>query len=261
MRRCLLLSLLLPLAAACASHDAAGAVAHASGHRDVVIRVDQGAGVGTLEMFFTSPPVLLVTGDGTTYLRMEEATTTGIVWPLATWHTSEPDLQVLLRQASDDGLLAPPPDYTTPEPVADAGDSSVDLAAGGGTWRHRANAVGAFDHDTAARTRLADFVETVERWAREPGRAGVSPLRPQTLRVMATPLAAGAGAGAPTGRWPRAARVDLADIGGCRVVRDTAVVRALTTREARSYRQAGTTYSVSAAVLLPGDSCARWRSS
>jgi hypothetical protein len=259
MRRCLLLSLLLPLAAACATHDAAGAVAHASGHRDVVIRVDQGGGMGTVEMFFTSPPVLLVTGDGTTYLRTEAPTTSGIVWPLVTWRTSEPDLQALLRQASDDGLLAPPPDYTTPESVADAGDTSVDLAAGGGTWRHRANAVGAFDHDTAARTRLADFVDAAERWAREPGRADVSPLRPQALRVMATPLAAGDGT--PTGRWPRAARVDLADIGSCRVVRDTAVVRALTTRRARSYRQAGTTYSVAAAALLPGDSCARWRSS
>jgi hypothetical protein len=40
-------------------------------------------------------------------------------------------------------------------------------------------------------------------------------------------------------------------------VRDRAVVRALMTRPERYYRQGGRTYSVAAAILLPGDTCPR----
>ena len=55
--------------------------------------------------------------------------------------------------------------------------------------------------------------------------------------------------------WPAAARVQLADVGACRVVRDPVAVRALTTQPDSYYGEAGRIYAVAAAVPLPGDSC------
>ncbi len=59
----------------------------------------------------------------------------------------------------------------------------------------------------------------------------------------------------PVASWPSGAQLDLAALGDCTLVRDPAVVQALTTRSQQYYRQGGTTYEVAAAVALPGDPC------
>jgi hypothetical protein len=255
-RRLVSLSVLPLLLGACGSHQSAANVPHASGHRDVVLRVTEGGGMGTEQMFFTEPPVLVVTGDGTTYVRMEEATTQGIVWPLISYRVPESELQMLLHEADHDGLLAAPPDYTPPDPISDAGDTTVALTADGDTWTHRTNGLGDFDKETTARARLADFVTYLQHWRLTPRKPRPREIQPQVLRVMAHPLPDGS---APpdgrVGRWPTDAKVDLADVGDCTVVRDPAVVRLLTTGQAHAYRQAGRRYLVAAAVSLPGDSC------
>jgi hypothetical protein len=256
-RRLVLLSVVPVVIAACGSHQPAADVPHPTGHRDVVLRVTEGGGMGTEQMFFTEPPVLVVTGDGTTYLRGEEVTTQGIVWPVFQHHADESDLQLLLHEADRGGLLAAPPDYTPPGPIADAGDTTVDVAADGGTWTHRANGLGDFDQETDARSRLADFVAFLDRWGRTPRKPGAQEIQPTVLRVLAQPLPAGSRQGdGRVGRWPADAAFDLADVGDCTVVRDPGAVHRLTTSTARYYLQDGQTYAVAAAVLLPGDSCA-----
>jgi hypothetical protein len=254
-RRLALLSVIPVLLAACGGHQPAADVGHPTGHRDVVLRVTEGGGMGTEQMFFTEPPVLVVTGDGTTYLRGGEVTTQGIVWPIFRYHADESDLQLLLHEADRDGLLAPPPDYTPPGTIADAGDTTVDVAADGGTWTHRANGLGDFDQETDARSRLADFVAFLDRWGRAPRKPRAQEVQPTLLRVLAQPVPAGSAHGGRVGRWPADAAVHLADVGDCTVVRDPGVVHRLTTSTARYYRQAGRTYAIAAAVQLPGDSC------
>jgi hypothetical protein len=253
-----MLALLAQLAVACGGHGAPQAIPHPAGHREVVLRLGEGGGMGTTEGFFSAPPAVVITGDGTTYVRMEEATTQGIVWPLIGYQVPESELQMLLREADRDGLLAAPPDYTPPGPISDAGDTTVDLAAGGGSWTHRANGLGDFDQETTARARLADFVAYLRHWTLTPGRTPrPREIHPQVLRVMAHPLPDGSTPpNGRVGRWPSDATVDLADVGDCTVVRDPVVVRMLTTGQAYAYRAAGQRYLVAAAVLLPGDSCA-----
>jgi hypothetical protein len=253
MRLRLALISAMPLLAACGSHQPAADVPHPTGPRDVVLRLTEGPGMGTAQTFFTEPPVLVVTGDGTAYLRGEEVTAQGIVWPMFRFHAAERQVQSLLHEADRDGLLALPPDYTPPIPIADGGDTTVEITAGGGSWAHRANGLGGVPDEAGARGRLADFVAFLDEWGRTPHRPRAQEIQPAELRVLAQPSS-----GAPhepVGRWPAGTTVDLADVGDCAVVRDPVVVRRLTTAAARYYRQSGQTYGVAAAVLLPGDSC------
>jgi hypothetical protein len=253
MRQRLALLVAVPFLVACGDHQPAADVAHPPGHHDVVLRLTDGPGMGTAQTFFSEPPVLVVTGDGTSYLRGEEVTAQGIVWPMFRYDASEAELQVLLHEADRDGLLATPPDYSPPSPVADGGDTRVELTAGDGRWTHVANGLMDATRESGARGRLAEFVAFVDRWARTPRKPTAREIRPTVLRVLSqVTLAPPHG---PVDPWPASAGVDLAAIGSCAVVRDPVVVHRLTTAGVRSYRQAGHTYDVAAAVLLPGDSC------
>lgn len=253
MRRRLVLLAVLPVVAACGSHQPAADLPHPTGHGEVVLRLTEGPGMGTAQTFFTEPPVLVVTGDGTVYLRGEEVTAQGIVWPMFAYAAPEADLQAVLHEADRDGLLAAPPDYAPPSPIADGGDTRVEVTAGGGRWVHVANGLSDATRESGARSRLADFVAFLRGWARTPRQPRAQEIQPTVLRVLAR--VTGAPPDGPVDPWPTRAGVDLADIGDCAVVRDPAVVRRLTTAGVRSYRQGGRTYEVAAAVLLPGDSC------
>jgi hypothetical protein len=244
-----------PLLVACGSHQPAADVAHPTGHRDVVLRLTDGPGMGTAQTFFSEPPVLVVAGDGTSYLRGEEVTAQGIVWPMFRYDASEADLQALLHEADRDGLLAAPPDYSPPSPIADGGDTRVEITAGGGHWTHVANGLSDATRERGARVRLADFVAFVEGWARTPRKPTAPEIQPTVLRVLSQLAPAPAPRNDTVVRWPARAGVDLAAIGPCAVVRDPVAVHRLTTAGVHYYRQAGRTYEVAAAVLLPGDSC------
>jgi hypothetical protein len=253
MRLSLALISAMSLLVACGSHQPAADITHPTGHRDVVIRLTDGPGMGTAQTFFSEPPVLVVAGDGTTYLRGEEVTAQGIVWPMFGYHASEAELQALLHEADRDGLLAAPPDYSPPSSIADGGDTRVEITTGGGHWAHVVNGLGDPTRESGARGRLADFVAFVEGWARTPRKPSPPEIQPTVLRVLSQVSPA------PTNDtvepWPARAAVDLATIGSCAVVRDPVAVHRLTTAGVRYYRQAGLTYEVAAAVLLPGDSC------
>jgi hypothetical protein len=255
MRRRLALLLLAPLLVSCGRASTPDAIPHPAGHRAVVIRLAEGAGMTTSEAAFSDPPVLVVTGDGTTYLGGEEVTAQGIVRAVFRYAADESGLQTLLHDADRDGLLAPPPDYTPPTPVPDAGDTTLELVAGGGHWSHRADALGDLRDDSAVRARLAGYAALLDRAAHASRQPDGPAMSPRVLRVLAQPVAAGTSPEGPVRRWPTGTGVPLARVGDCAVVRDPRIVHLLTSAAVRSYREAGTTYAVAAAVLLPGDSC------
>lgn len=243
----------VPLLAGCGSDRPAADLPHPTDPGDVVLRFTNGSGMGTVQSFFTEPPVLVVTGDGTVYLRGEEVTTQGIVWPMFRFHADEPQVQALLHEADRDGLLSASPDYSPPAPIADGGDTVVEIRAAGGTWAHRANGLRGATQEDGARGRLADFVSFLDGWARTPRKPAAREIQPSALRVLARPSSSSPDE--PVGRWPAATDVLLAQVGDCAVVTDPIVVHRLTTSDVHRYRQSGRTYDVAAAVLLPGDSC------
>jgi hypothetical protein len=256
VRRLVLLLAAPALLAGCggAASDAVSR-AHPTGARDVVLRVTEGGGETSAQNVFDTPPLVEVTGDGTLYLREEEATRQGVVWPLVTRQVSEQDLQGVLREADDAGLLAAPPDYEPATSVQDAATTTVVLDAGGGPWTHQAYALGFDGDESGARGRLQDFVAYVERWAREPDGPPAREVTPTALRVMAMPVTGRLALEGELATWPADARVRLADVGSCRVVRDPVAVRALTRQPDSFYGEARRIYAVAAAVPLPGDSC------
>jgi len=140
-----------------------------------------------------------------------------------------PGMELRGRQPPADGLLRTPPDYSPPAPIADAGDTTVEVATAESDWTHRArDAPTGSTPPTCGRACCGSWPPPCPR---RPSRTALWP------------------------PWPAPARVRLAGIGSCSVVDDPAVVRSLTTREETFYRQGGTTYDVAAAVLLPGDTC------
>ncbi len=253
-RRWTLLALPL-LLGGCGQQHTTAEIPHPSGPR-VVLRLSEGQGMGTAQTFFSQPPVLVVTGDGTTYLRGEEVTAQGIVWPMFRFQAGEQGVQVLLHEAEREGLLTTPPDYSPSAPILDGGDTTVALAGLGGTWTHVANGLSGVGQEGGPRGRLAAYVAFVGTWGREPRKPAAREIQPTALRVLAQEVSPdGGGSGEAVGRWPTRTAVDLARIGDCTVVRDPAVVHRLTSRDARYYRQHGHLYAVAAAVLLPGESC------
>jgi hypothetical protein len=257
MRRLVVVLAVPVLLAGCGGGAADDAVArdHPDGARDVVVRVFEGGGMTTQQLAFAAPPLEEVTGDGTLYLRMEDATQQGIVWPLVTRQVSEQSLQDLLREADDAGLLAAPPDYEPSDTVMDGGTTTVVLDAGGGTWRHEAYALGYNGDESEARRRLHGFVEYADAWARGHQGAPAQEVTPTVLRVMATPVTGRLPVEGRLPTWPADAQVRLAEVGTCRVVRDPDAVRALTTQPDHYYREDGRIFEVAAAIPLPGDSC------
>jgi len=224
---------------------------HPTAPGDVVLRISERSADSPEDL--DAAPRVLVTGDRRLFVSAP-ATDRGIVTPVLTRRLTEQEVQDQLWLARDEGLLAPSEDYRPEEPVPDAGSTTVVLDADGGTWKHTARALGELGTDIGPRRRLDDFVTLVERWAADPSGPHLSQVRPQALRVSAHAVprsSAVDGAAA----WPAGARLRPAGVGACTVVRDPAVVRALTTGRQHYYRHGGTTWAVAAAVDLPGDSC------
>jgi hypothetical protein len=222
---------------------------HPQGHDDMVVRVEESPGMGTIEGFFSRPPVLVVAGDGTAYAD-RGGTASGLVEPVVTFHLDEGDLQSLLKRAARDGLLTDHASYSNPD-VQDGGQTDVVLATDAGEWSHSAYALEG-GWSLSARGRLADFVNAATAVA---ARHSAEPYQPTALRVLVTPLEQGPAKGESVARWPGDTGVDLAHIEHCGVVTSPSAIRVLTRSSERLYREAGQTFLVAAAVSLPGDDC------
>ena len=169
--------------------------------------------------------------------------------PSRTWWTA----------AEEAGLLAEPPDYSQDAPqVTDMPSTTVEITADGETWTHSAYALG-FEDEQGRRAALADFVDEAIDLLDE---GDAEPYEPAAIRLAATDLT-GASSPASTVAWPDA--VDLRDVGECLVVDDPAAVAAVAqvlgeAAQDALFQQGDRTWSVSGAVVLPGEArpCADW---
>jgi hypothetical protein len=237
-------------------------IAHPTGAGDVVLRVAYEGGFVPAEVAFANLPTLLITGDGTVHeAAAVPAVFPGPLVPPMTTRTLTPaGLQTVLEKAQTLGLLAPPPDYTVEQNVADAPDTVVVLNAAGGSFVHDAYALGLGETElTPARQDLLDFVRAVTDLSTLVG-ADIGPggdLVPTAVRLRAGPIER---ATVPTHvsptfvDWPADADVALAAATTCAVTAaPDAVAELVAAKQTTYFVENGVTYAVAAAPALPGD--------
>ena len=167
LRRChlILLALLtLPLTS-CADVD----LDPPTGHEDVVVRIVRSGGMGTVESFFVDSADLVVTGDGTGYRSGEDG--------IETFKVDAEELEDLLRQAGDAGLLDDAIEDRTAEDLMDASTTSIELDAGTVRRKHAVYGLGARDEYDD----MADFVDDTLEWAES---LPAEPYQPTAYRVL-----------------------------------------------------------------------------
>ena len=281
------------LATACGSSDPAGSDAgtvppgtgstpvtepgtatfdHTTDPDAAVIRLGYEGGFVAPGTAFVNLPNLLVSGDGRAF--RPGATTMEfpgpLVGPMGVRTITEAGVQRLLGIADAAGMLAAPPDYTAPQiNIADAPDTVLTLVVAGQTYRHQAYAL-AMDVDasgnpqpesTPARQALADVVQAYGDLDTTLGAAALGAeeiFTPTAYRFQATPMSdadlAGFDPAPALVDWPANAGVTLADAAACGRV-DAAAIGTLFTDATQNtfFREAGITYRLAVAVVLPGD--------
>jgi hypothetical protein len=233
----------------------------AAGADDVVLRIETGGGYVPVDYAFANGPTVLVTGDGLVLQPAPQAADAEQprLLPYVQHTVDAATLEDVVRLADEAGLLAEPPDYFEGAPqVTDMPSTTVEITADGETWTHSAYALG-FDTEKGRRQVLADYVSDALDLL-DDGEA--APYEPAAIRLSATETTGSASGAVPAG-WP--AEVDLATVGSCAVVDDPTAVAAVADALAGADRsqvfaQAGRTWSVAAAVVLPGEDrpCADW---
>jgi hypothetical protein len=237
-----------------------------------VLRLGSEGGFVPAFFAFVNQPSLLISGDGLAYTpgAVAEIYPGPLVLPMGVRTISDRGIQSVLRLADEAGLLAPPPDYFAEVPVADAPDTVLTINAAGGSFRHQANALG-FQIDengnpkpepTKERQKLWEFVQLMGDMAKVVGaeELGAETIwAPTGYRLQAREVTddeIAAVEGATVVDWPDAADVRLADALECAQSSDNAVATALTEAFQNTFfAEAGTTYAVSAAGVLPGEGC------
>ena len=234
-------------------------VAH--GPDDVILRIETGGGFVPVDYAFATRPTVLVTGDGVVLQPAPRAADSPPPRLLSfVRHTvDDATLQDLVGRADEAGLLAEPPDYFQDGPqVTDMPSTTVEITADGETWTHSAYALG-FGNEQGQRAALAEFVDEAIDLLDD---GDAEPYEPEAVRLAVTDLTRTAPS-TSTVAWPDA--VDLGDVGECTVVEEPAAVAAVTdalggVAQDTLFSQGDRTWSVSGAVVLPGETrpCADW---
>jgi hypothetical protein len=245
--------------------------AYPTGADDVVLRIGFEGGFMMQGAAFIFPPTLLVSGDGR--LFVPGATTAIYPGPLLSpvfVRTITPaGIDRLLQLASDAGLLTTPPDYSVDLPVADAGNTVVQVSAKGSTYVHSAFALGLdideqgnpIDGLTPERAKLKKFVDLLGDYTKIAGEDNLGPevpFEPAAYRFQAfvvEPDAIAAQEPEPTlMEWPASTGVKLADAVECARI-DAAAAGTLFTDALQNtyFTEAGVTYSLAVGRVLPGD--------
>lgn len=252
--------------------DGGGGIDYQRTADTAVLRLGSEGGFVPAGFAFVNMPTLLISGDGLVYApgAVAEIYPGPLVMPMGVRTISEKGIESLLRLADDAGLLAPPPDYFAEVPVADAPDTVLTINAAGGSFRHQANALG-FQIDengnpmpepTKERQKLWEFVQLLGDPAKV---AGADQLGTETIwapteyrlqaREVTDDEVAGV-EGATVVDWPAGADVRLPDALECASSADNAVATALTEAFQNTFfADGGSTYAVTAAGVLPGESC------
>ena len=114
-----------------------GAIEHATGATDVILRYDQGGGFVMPGFLASEAPIFTLYGDGTVIFRnpaKEGPPAVGNVFrygPFRTAHLSEEQIQATLEMAIGEGQLGIAKATYTDAQVADAGTSIFAVSAGG----------------------------------------------------------------------------------------------------------------------------------
>jgi hypothetical protein len=234
-------------------------ISHPTGADEVVVSIRTAGGFGPWQGAIGTLPTVLVTGDGR--VLTPGATTMEypgpLVAPVEVAEGGEDLVQDLLAEADGAGLLAPPPAYDDPVPLAtDLPTTTVLVAASGETREHRAYALGEPGTEQGARRSLAAFVERATAAAAAAG--GAQLLEPEALVVRAMPLAGRRvprDDGPAAAAWPETAGTRLAALAeSCGVVDDPATVALLVgSRQDVPFRDGGRTWELGARAALPGD--------
>jgi len=237
---------------------------HATGADDVVIEVTYEGGFVPVEVAFTQPPSVLITGDGRAITQgAVPAIYPGPLLPALVERTvSEAAIQTLLAEADELGLLAAIEYGDPPTMITDVPDTVVTITVDGTTYRHVAYALGFEEETDEERANLDAFVTAATDLAGTVGEDELgqeTPMESDSYLIRAMPVdPATMDLELPPTMvdWPADASVRLADAAECaelpRAEGDPLFIDA---NQLTFFTDAGVTYSVAATLRLPGRSC------
>ena len=237
---------------------------HPTGADDVVIEVTFEGGFVPVDLAFTQPPTVLITGDGRVITQgAVPAIYPGPLLPALVERTiTEDGIQTLLAKADELGLLADVEYGDPPTPVTDVPDTVVTITADGATYRHAAYALGIDDEPEEARANLFEFVTAATDLATTVGESELGTEAPfvsdsYLIRAMPVDPATMTTELPPTYvDWPADASVRLADAAECAELPaaegDPLFADAT---QLTFFTDAGVTYSVAATQRVPGRTC------
>ena len=236
-------------------------VQHPLGAEDVVVSIGYEGGFVPVGVAFANLPNLLVTGDGTAIVTGPQiAIYPGPLLPnLQQGRLDEATIQELLRSADEHGLLAPV-EYARNDLIADASDAVVRIEANGGSFEHRAYALGLEEETDPARAALQAFVEEATAIADETlAAAPTTPYVSDSFLVQARPATAaelGDEIEPTVVPWPASLGVPLATADFCATIpwADGEALFADAT-QATLFDDGGTTYQLTVVPRLPGREC------
>jgi hypothetical protein len=241
----------------------AGGIEHPTGAEDVVVRLGDEGGFVPVGVAFINQPSVLITGD----LRVIEPGAMAAIFPgpmirpLFERTITEDGLQTLLALADENALLQDPPEYETNSMIADAPTTVVTLVAAGGTFSHRAYALGFDDEDDADRQTLNTFSQALRDLPGTVGEAELGEQQPYVgaqYRFMTMPVNiddyASSEPSPEVRDWPADAPVRLADAAECALLDASDVETLLAdTTEWTFFTDSDITYQLFVAHVLPGD--------
>lgn len=211
-----------------------------TGTDDIVVSFAVGGGLVTELAAFQDTPSIVVTGDGRVIVRSAGSDDGPALLPELTVRTISPDgIQALIAAADDAGLLRDV-EYESSQTIADAGTTTVVVAADGETWTHSVYALGFYEPidrvspDAAAdQMALESFVDQLVDLESLVGADQLGPAEPyvpDTYLIAAVPIEdpsdLGGGVEFAFADWPADASVRLADAPTCTPV-DAAAVAGL----------------------------------
>jgi hypothetical protein len=231
---------------------------------EVVIEVTYAGGFVPVDVAFTQPPTMLISGDGRAISQgAVPAIYPGPLLPALVERTiSEAGIQTLLAEADELGLLADIEYGDPPTVITDVPDTVVTITVDGTTYRHVAYALGFEEETDEARANLQAFVTAVTDLAGTVGEDELgqeTPMESDSYLIRAMPVDQGTVTTdvPPTYvDWPADASVRLGDAAECaelpRAEGDPLFIDA---NQLTFFNDAGVTYSVAATLRLPGRSC------
>jgi hypothetical protein len=238
-------------------------IAHPTGSNDVILKLSYEGGFVPVGTAFVNTPLLLVSGDGLVYLpAIVPAIFPGaLVPPMFVRTITEQGVQSLLGIVQSAGLLAPPPDYTGGENVADAPNTVLAIRADGGDFVHSAYALGIDTPESPARQKLLDATTALGDLETAAGAANLGPEEPfvpTAYRFQARAVDPSELTGqepAPTiVDWPATSSMSLAGATACARLEADAVGSLFTDAKQNTYFKDGdVVYQLSVAGVLPGD--------